>query len=152
MANEVDYVYRGTTRGWPGNPGSQALQMTCTSTDPLVATLFAIQCLRHGDAVVYLAPRDSLNHLVGPRNHFDEVECAVNYRVSPSEFPRYVALELHPHKSRDILIAMGFSAIPYLINDNETLDNALEESRDLSERLNPDQIREFNRRAHAEAS
>ena len=46
------YLYRGTTAGWPGNSVLQAERITCTSTDPLVATLFAIECRNHGRAII----------------------------------------------------------------------------------------------------
>jgi hypothetical protein len=40
---EGPYLYRGTTRGWPGSEATQAIKMTCTSTDPFVAIHFGEQ-------------------------------------------------------------------------------------------------------------
>jgi hypothetical protein len=36
------YLFRGTSIGWPGNKTLQKVKMTPTSTDPFVATLFAL--------------------------------------------------------------------------------------------------------------
>ncbi len=115
MEETDPYLYRGTTRGWPGNPGLQDLQMTCTTTDPLVATLFAIECLGHGEGIVYLAPRAPLERWAGPPNCFDDLECAVNIKIKPTEFLKHVQFGLHPHRTREILMEMGF-VVPYLIN------------------------------------
>jgi hypothetical protein len=64
------YLYRGTTTGWPGNPVLREQNITCTSTDPLVATLFAIECRNHGRAIVAVARQDKFVGLVAPENHF----------------------------------------------------------------------------------
>lgn len=41
--DEVTYLYRGTTLGWPGTPTTSGEGITPTSTDPLIATLFAVE-------------------------------------------------------------------------------------------------------------
>ena len=82
------YLYRGTTAGWPGNSVLQEEQITCTSTDPLVATLLPIECRNHGRAVILAAKRANFDGLLGPANHFSVIESAVNLHVPPLEFAR----------------------------------------------------------------
>ena len=60
------YLYRGTTAGWPGNSVLQEEQITCTSTDPLVATLFAIECRNHGHAVILAVRTELFDKVLGP--------------------------------------------------------------------------------------
>ena len=37
-------LFRGTSEGWPGSPGTQQVGVTPASTDPIVATCFGTQC------------------------------------------------------------------------------------------------------------
>jgi hypothetical protein len=67
------YLYRGTTEGWPGSLALQNERMTCTTTDPLVATFFAIECRNHGSALILAAPSRLFEGLFGPPNHFPEI-------------------------------------------------------------------------------
>jgi len=83
---EIRYLYRGTTEGWRGHPVLPGPEITCTTTDPLVAALFAIECRNHGHAVVMAARRDRFEGLIGPANHFDIIESAVNLLISPLDF------------------------------------------------------------------
>jgi filamentous hemagglutinin len=147
MEEKGDFLYRGTSRGWPGNPRLQALGRTYASSDPLVATLFAIECLRHGEGIVQMAHRDPLEPLIGAPNFFDDVECAINLMMTPAEFTQRVAFTLHAHKAREILAELGFNRIPYLINDKEALNDALEQTHRHGERCRREQIQEFDRRA-----
>ena len=88
------YLYRGTTAGWPGNPVLQEEEITCTSTDPLVATLFAIECRNHGPAVILAARQDQFLGLIAPTNHFFVFESAVNLYIPPLQFASKAEISL----------------------------------------------------------
>lgn len=143
---ETRYLYRGTTVGWPGNPVLQERRTTCTTRDPLVATLFAIECRNHGRAVILAARRDPLESLVGPENYFSVTECAINLRCSPLEFESQAELSLDVDASIVILRELGFSDMPARLRGKTTLQQELEETHALGIRLNEDQIRQFNAR------
>ncbi len=53
----MSHYFRGTTKGYPGNGTSQRLAVTCVSTDPRKATLFAIESARFGSGVILIAPQ-----------------------------------------------------------------------------------------------
>jgi hypothetical protein len=143
---EARYLYRGTTEGWPGNAVLQTRQITCTTTDPFVAALFAIECRNHGHAVVLAARRDLFKGLIAPRNHFDILEYAVNVRISPLEFARQAVVILDVDEVVEVLREIGFDQIPIRIGDKWTLRQALLSSKS-RQRLNMEQIRLFNLRA-----
>src|SRR5277367_951504 len=99
---EVCYLYRGTTLGWPGNM-LQELRITCTTTDPLVATLFAVECRNHGRPAILVARSDLFGELNAEENFFSVIECAINVRVSPLEFAAMAEVVLDVDNSLAIL-------------------------------------------------
>ena len=147
MGANPSYLYRGTTARWPGNESLLAAGITCTTTDPLVATLFAIACRNHGPGVVLLAPKGPLERLIGPSNPFEQIECAVNLEMLPGEFARRAVHRMDVDTSLAILAEPGFSALPVRINGAEALAIALQCSHDLGERLSPDRVDAYNRLA-----
>src|SRR4051794_8251089 len=72
MTTQVRYLYRGTTRDWPGNECLRHEGVTCTTTDPLVATLFAIESRNHGPAVI-LAVRRGVFEELAESNYFSVI-------------------------------------------------------------------------------
>ena len=120
--------------------------MTCTTTDPLVATLFAIECRNKGLAVVQLAPMAPVQDLIGPGNYFADLECAVNIRLEPAEFARYVLTEIDVDTAIAHLSDMGITDLPERIKDNFALQCELEYTRMKSQRLSDEQIAVFNGR------
>src|SRR5437016_3765656 len=108
---EIRYLYRGTTEGWRGYPVLPGPAITCTTTDPLVATLFAIECRNHGHAVILAARADLFGGLIGPANHFDLIESAVNVLMSPLDFAQG-AVTLEIDRVLDTLREIGFDQIP----------------------------------------
>jgi hypothetical protein len=140
---EIRYLYRGTTEGWGGHPVLPVPPMTCTTTDPLVATLFAIECRNHGHAVILAAQRDLFEDLIGPANHFDLIESAVNLVISPLDFAQQ-AVTLEIDRVVDILRDIGFDQMPIRLRDKWALREALVSSYDAGERLNAEQLRQFN--------
>lgn len=72
---------------WPGNPCLQQLQLTPTSSDPLVAALFGIECQRFGKAVLLLAKRDDFPGLeTGNANWLEAIEQEIVVPLAPAEF------------------------------------------------------------------
>jgi hypothetical protein len=125
MVEEDEYLYRGTTRGWPGNECLRTERITCTTTDPLVATLFAIECRNRGPAVVLVARRKPFEGLIGPPNYFAIVECAVNVLVAPLDFASQAVLTLDVDQAITILGEMGFDRLPARISGQVALREAL---------------------------
>jgi hypothetical protein len=140
------YLYRGTTAGWPGNSVLQAERITCTSTDPVVATLFAVQCRNHGRAIIVAAKRANFQRLLGPANHFSVLESAVNLYVPPLEFVAKAEIILDVDRALAILREMGFEDLPVRIRDQESLRDALLQTYEAGHRLNEEQRLWFDSR------
>lgn len=141
---EIRYLYRGTTEGWPGYPVRLGEEITCTTTDPLVATLFAVECRNLGRAIILAARRDPLGGLVAPANCFDMIECAINLRCSAAEFARRAEVVLEVEESIAILREFGFTDLPVRMKSKTTLQQEIEESHSLGMRLSREQARQFN--------
>jgi hypothetical protein len=140
------YLYRGTTAGWPGNSVLQEEQITCTSSDPLVATLFAIECRNHGHAIVLAVRRTLFAELLAPPNFFSMSESAVNLQIDPTEFARRADITLDVNRSLQILSELGFQNVPVRLTGWAALQQELDESLALGIRLNEEQIGLFNSR------
>ena len=120
--------------------------MTCTTTDPLVATFFAIECRNHSTALILAAPMSLFEGLIGPPNHFAEMESAVNVQILPREFAIMAKEKLDLDRSIAVLHDMGFREIPVRISRWSTLQQTLDESYKAGLRLSEEQIRLFNNR------
>jgi hypothetical protein len=144
---DIRYLYRGTTEGWPGYPVRPGEEITCATTDPLVATLFAIECRNYGRAFILAARRDRLEHLVAPANIFDIIESAVNLRCSPLEFASRAEFVLGVDDSIAILRELGFVDVPVRLRAKSTLHQEIEDSHSLGLRLNREQAHLFNTHA-----
>jgi hypothetical protein len=143
---DVQYVYRGTTLGWPGNMSLQQEHITCATADPLVATLFAILARNYGQALVMAARRSLFGELVGSPNYFSVIESAVNLRLSPVEFARIAEIRLGVDKSIAILRELGFQDMPIRLRGKSALQKELEDTHLAGHRLNDVQIHLFNLR------
>jgi hypothetical protein len=140
---EEEYLYRGTTPGWPGTEGIQQARVTPTTTDPLVATLFAIESRNHGRGIILVGLRRSFEGLIGKPNYFAIVECAVNVMLPPVEFAGRVVREVDIERSIEILTGMGYR-LPVRIAKGALL-SILNDTHSASDRLNLEQIRHYNR-------
>jgi len=140
------YLYRGTTEGWPGNKVLQEEQITCTTTDLLVAALFAIKGRNHGPAVILAAQGSLFAELVAPPNHFAVIESAVNLRIRPIQFAKQAEMVLNVDEVLEFLREIGFE-IPVRLRDHEALREALLYTYEAGQRLNSDQLDLFNSRA-----
>ena len=151
-AKEAVYLFRGTTRGWPGNANSIEHQFTYTSLDPLVATLFAVECRNYGPAIVLMAQRGRFEEI--PPGELDEVfqrtERSMTLSILPLKFASQADLILEVDRCLNVLADLGFTAVPSRINGKSHLQNTIEESDQLGHRLTSEQIREFTSRVRGE--
>ena len=151
-AKEVVYLFRGTTRDWPGNPTAAAAQFTYTSLDPLVATLFAVECRSHGAAIVLVARRGHFEEIPpGPFDMtFQTLENQVVLATRPRGFAEAADFSLEVDRCLEILADLGFGSIAVRIRGKSHLRESLLESLRLGQRLNRVQIHSFISRAMGE--
>ena len=136
-----DFIFRGTTIGWPGNPAPQQGGFTSTSSDPLVATLFALECRRMGQAVVWACERSKLEQYIRRPNVLAELESEVAVSVAPLKFVElFQPLRIDVDDSLARLKRLGFE-MPEVIADKHVLRNELGDKL----RLNKAQIVEYIR-------
>lgn len=83
------FLFRGTTEGFAGSPGLQRIAITPTSTDPVVATIFAIEASNYGRGVVLVAPRAGLPTV--PGNVLAGIEAEIGVAMSPSTFAAHAS-------------------------------------------------------------
>jgi hypothetical protein len=142
----MPFLYRGTTAGWPGNACLQRERLTPTSRDPLVATLFGLECSRWGPAVLLAADAVSLAGLVASGNVLADIEQELAVMVSPSEFAeRFVAWTVPIARARRVLHDLGYE-LPVTISSREALSEELR----LWRRLRKDEIARFDSMVMAE--
>ena len=118
------YLFRGTSVGWPGSKSLQKVRMTPASTDPFVATLFALECNQHGEGVVYFAPWETFKDRVRKPNVLARRECEVGLSMLPREFATETKGRVPALKSREILVSMGFQ-VPKAIRDKGFLGTSI---------------------------
>ena len=130
----MPFLYRGTTAGWPGNLCLQRERLTPTSTDPLVATLFGIECRRWGRAILLLADRAVLEGLLTSENVLADIEQEIVVMVSPSEFAQqYAFREVPVDHARQALQELGYE-LPVAISSREALNEEIQIWRRLRDR------------------
>jgi hypothetical protein len=85
---KTEYVFRGTTIGYPGNTASQTLPVTCTSSNPVVALLFALECANSfpDDSVIYLGNMATLSSYQSHANVLAFFEREVIFALKPVDF------------------------------------------------------------------
>jgi hypothetical protein len=143
------HIYRGTSVGWAGSDAIQQLGVTCTSSDPLVATLFAINCQRYAEGVVQVARFEQVNGICANSNVLSHLECEITIAVSPAEFQRlYVAKTVSALVASTALRELGFS-VPTRIYSITHLRELIKETQQNRQRLSVGQIEEFDRRVLA---
>lgn len=117
MNDQRILLYRGTTPDWPGSKGLQAIRVTPTTSDPLVATLFGLECLRFGPAIVQMCNQAAVSSLLEPANVLADLEKEVAVGLPPDEFTRRFAESFLPVLvARDILAELGFELPPTVAN------------------------------------
>ena len=116
--------FRGTTRGYPGNASRDG--WTSTTTDPRVATLFALEAKRFGSSVVhYIADCSELQDLVTEANVFAAWEKEVVFHIPIRNFGRFIKFSLPGEVVATILRGMDVH-FPFLLNKS-TMDEWMQQ-------------------------
>ena len=135
-------LYRGTTTGWRGSQGLQAAGVTPMTTDPLVATLFALECLRHGPAIVQFCERRAVAGILVSGNVLADLEREVVVDEPPAVFTeRFEAGTIEARAAREILAELGYE-LPPTVADKYDLHRLLK----TTPRLKDGDLQEFDRR------
>ena len=107
MPDFPEYVFRGTTLGFSGNQTSMNIPMTCTSSSPLVVTLFALVSKgKFGQqSVVYVAKTEDLIKVatIGSQNVLGTKEKEFAWNISPIGFTKLCIGYLHLEQMQDCL-------------------------------------------------
>ena len=138
-AEPLTYLYRGTTEGWPGNDASQRENRTCATSDPLVATLFAVECRNVGRAIIHVL-RIAREQVLDSGNCFATEECERIVRLKPEEFASRAGSAIPVEKALAALASMGVE-VPSRLPHGRLTKFLRSETR----RLTPDEIALFNR-------
>ena len=106
MAN---YYFRGTTAGYAGNATNQKAGVTCVSTDPRVATVFAIESSRFGSGVVHVVRAESIpeSRKMEAGNWFALKESEVVLEMQIREFTELAEHTVSLEIARDVLSRLG---------------------------------------------
>jgi hypothetical protein len=136
LADDVDdFLFRGTSAGYAGNPALQRLGVTPTSTDPLIATLFAADSARYGSGVVLITSRRVVPTIEG--NVLSALEAEVGVELAPAVFATR-AISIPIEVSRNALAKMGFET-PAILGSRDALSAAIRSAP----RLTQDQVRSY---------
>ncbi|MGW2088193.1 putative T7SS-secreted protein [Streptomyces sp. NPDC001880] len=139
------HLFRGTTTGFEGSPGVQRHGITPTSSDPGVASVFATQAERFGDAIVEIYPRGALDGVPVHQGYIArEAEWPVE--LSPAELSSRASAQVPSAVAREILSEMGIH-VPRKIGNGD-IDPLLEYD---VPKLTPEQIAHFVEEAHRRA-
>ena len=138
-------LFRGTTEGFPGHPALQRLGISPASTDPLVATVFALEGkAKGGNAVILFGTKQQLgNPAVDLGNVRRILEREVAVGLAPSDFARNAPNSVSVDKARQILSELGIADLPPSIQSTDEATRILKNTP----RLSPEQILEFVRRS-----
>ncbi|MBL7706324.1 MAG: RHS repeat-associated core domain-containing protein [Taibaiella sp.] len=137
------FLFRGTSKGYPGSPALIELNITPTSLDPAKATVFATASEKYGQGVLHIA--DIANDLKGVSrvegNVISKLEAEVPVNISPTEFANKANTTISSAQARTILKDMGIN-IPSNIT-NSTISPVLESLPNMTQQ----QIQTFVNRA-----
>ena len=117
-----EFVFRGTTEGYPGGKNSIEMPYTCTSTHPVKALWFALECFHQnpGTACVYIAQMHDLDHLGFIYNHFYSLEDEIGFPVNPTAFYQQCLGLISVPDFQKILEDHGLSAYEVVRKENLT--------------------------------
>ncbi|MET6997054.1 RHS repeat-associated core domain-containing protein [Chitinophaga defluvii] len=140
---EIKYLFRGTSEGYPGNRSAQITESTPTSPDPGVGTIFAINSSNYGKGVLQIAlPKSLKNVEIGVANNvLADMEAEVVVGLKPLEFAQKAHITITAEQSRGILKGMGIN-LPARIS-NSSMNDVLKNTPRLTEK----QIDEFYKQA-----
>lgn len=104
---EVKYLFRGTSEGFEGLATHQKLGVTPTSSDPAIATIFAINSKTYGKGVIQVALPSELQGVEVTGNVLQSLEKEVAIGLKPAEFANKATLTISADQARSILNNMG---------------------------------------------
>lgn len=143
---EVKFLFRGTSEGFEGSNGNQKLQVTPTSSDPAVATIFAINAKNHGKGILQIALPENLQGVNYTGNVLQSMEIEIGVGLAPVEFSKKVSVTITAEQAQGILKDMGIE-IPSNIRLGE-VSKIIENTP----RMTQSQINEFYIKAKTAAS
>jgi filamentous hemagglutinin len=143
--SEIPTLFRGTSEGFPGSPGLQKIGVTPTSTDPVVASVFATKSSNYGKGVFHIATKESLQGVdIIPGNILSAAEREVGVAVTPTVFAtEKTAVTITAQEARVILKEMGVT-VPEVVTEAGADLTRLIESMP---KLNTEQTQQFIKRA-----
>jgi filamentous hemagglutinin len=137
-------LFRGTSEGYPGSPGLQAVGVTPASTDPAVATVFGTAAQQYGNGVVHIAmPGDIAAVDIIEGNVLSGAEAEVGVNMPPTQFADQASVTITADQARSILSEIGINVPPNITMRGTDLTRYLESLP----RLTPEQIQTFVQKA-----
>ena len=125
-AEATPTLFRGTSRGFPGNETLLRAGVTPTSTNPAVATIFATASEQYGEGVVQMASTQALSGVqAADANVLAASENEVVLATTPTDFAAMADTTISAADARAILQDMGYSS-PGQISNLEGLNLALQ--------------------------
>jgi hypothetical protein len=110
------YVFRGTTIGYKGNNAALTIPYTCTSTHPVKALLFALECMSQNPftAVVYFAELKKLSGTNIIQNCLSSMEDEIAFEIKPEAFYPLCEGYVHVFDLQNIMNNLGIYT-PYAV-------------------------------------
>jgi hypothetical protein len=138
-------LFRGTSPGYPGNEVLQQFGITPASTDPAIATAFALKSqTTSGQGVVFIGSLRSFAHgSIDGGNTFASLEREVQVNMSPTAFEAQASTQVSADAARKILSEMGVAQLPSSIYSETQMTQILKSIKPLT----PEQIKQFLQKA-----
>ncbi|HUB62534.1 MAG TPA: hypothetical protein VL978_17590 [Puia sp.] len=116
------FLFRGTTVGFKGNKAAITVPYTSTSTHPVKALWFGLECLPRNpsNAVIYLANIEDLAHLKTMQNFLASVEDELAFRIKPEKFYPFCEGYVHVTEMQGILGLFGIDGYQIVTKKNIT--------------------------------
>jgi len=116
------FLFRGTTVGFKGNKAAISIPYTSTSTHPVKALWFGLECLPRnpGNAVIYLANMENLAHLKTMRNCLASVEDELAFGIRPEKFYPFCEGYVHVTEMQEVLRSFGIDGYQIVTRNNIT--------------------------------
>jgi hypothetical protein len=135
------YLFRGTSPSWAGSSGAQATAVSA-STDPYIATIFALEARAQGGQGALLFGSRSQIGTFDVGNWMALQEREVGVLLSPSNFAANAPYNIPADVARGILRDMGLPELPYSVANPSMRSTLI----DAAPKMTPAQINEFLRR------
>lgn len=134
------YLFRGTSPGWTGNPGSQATAVSA-SVDPYSATVFALEArTQGGSGVIQYGTRSQIGTFSeGNWQRLAIQEREVALSMDATQFAQRAPNSIPVDTARRVLQDMGFPPLPYSVQTSTQRGNLLSGVP----RMTPGQVADF---------